>query len=56
MDKKGFKGRFRTIMERLRIGQVLRCQVAGEYRNIGYATLERLIDAEEKVNQGGEVT
>ncbi len=42
-------------MERLRIGKVLRCQAAGEYQNIGYATLERLIDAEEKVNQGGEV-
>ncbi len=42
-------------MERLSIGQVLHCQVAGEYRNIGYATLERLIDAEEEVNRGGEV-
>lgn len=42
-------------MERLRIGQVLRCQAAGEYQNIGYSTLGRLIDAEEKVNQGGEV-
>jgi len=55
LDKKGFRGRFRTIMERLRIGQVLCCQAAGEHQTIGYTTLERLIDAEEKVNQGGEV-
>jgi hypothetical protein len=38
-------------MERLRIGKVLR----GEYQTIGYVTLARLIDVEEKVNQGGEV-
>ena len=41
-------------MERLKLRQVLCCQAASEYRINGYVTLERFIDTEEKVNQGGE--
>jgi len=51
MDRRGFKGRFGAVLERLRLGQVSRCQAAREL-NIGYATLKRLIDAEE--HEGGQ--
>jgi DNA invertase Pin-like site-specific DNA recombinase len=47
MDRRGFKGRFGAVLERLRLGQVSRCQAAREL-NIGYATLKRLIDAREQ--------
>jgi hypothetical protein len=52
MDRKGFKRRFGAVLERLRLGQVSRCQAAKEL-NIGYATLKRLIDAEEQVGEQG---
>ncbi len=51
MDRRGFKRRFGAVLERLRIGQVSRCQAAREL-NIGYATLKRLIDAQER--EGGQ--
>ena len=51
MDRKGFKGRFGAVLERLRLGQVSRCQAARDL-NIGYATLKRLIDAQEQ--DGGQ--
>lgn len=51
MDRRGFKGRFGAVLERLRLGQVSRCQAAREL-NIGYATLKRLIDARE--HEGGQ--
>ena len=50
-DRKGFKSRFRVVLERLRLGQVSRCQAAREL-NIGYATLKRLIDTVE--DDGGQ--
>jgi DNA invertase Pin-like site-specific DNA recombinase len=46
MDRKGFRGRFGVVLKGLEHGQVSRCQAAREL-NIGYATLKRLIDAEE---------
>ncbi len=45
-DRRGFKGRFGGVLERLRAGQVSRCQAAREL-GIGYATLKRLIDGKE---------
>jgi len=51
MDRKGFRGRFGAVLERLRLGQVSRCQAARDL-NIGYATLKRLIDAQE--HEGGQ--
>ena len=53
MDRKGFKGRFGVVLERLRLGQVSRCQAAREL-NIGYATLKRLIEAEQREDQDGQ--
>jgi len=53
MDRKGFKGRFGAVLERLRLGQVSRCQAAREL-NIGYATLKRLIEAEQREDQDGQ--
>jgi putative DNA-invertase from lambdoid prophage Rac len=47
MDRKGFKGRFGVVLERLTRGQVSRCQAAKEL-GIGYATLKRLIDSREQ--------
>jgi putative DNA-invertase from lambdoid prophage Rac len=47
MDRKGFKGRFGVVLERLTHGQVSRCQAAKEL-GIGYATLKRLIDHPEQ--------
>ena len=52
MDRKGFPGRFGAVLERLRHDQVSRHQAAREL-NIGYATLLRLIDANEKEKSGG---
>jgi DNA invertase Pin-like site-specific DNA recombinase len=46
MDRRGFKKRFGVVLEQLRTGQVSRCQAARDL-NIGYATLKRLIDAQE---------
>lgn len=51
MDRRGFKRRFGAVLERLRLGQVSRCQAARDL-NIGYATLKRLIDAQE--HEGGQ--
>lgn len=53
MDRKGFKGRFGVVLERLRRGQVSRCQAARDL-NIGYATLKRLIEAEQREDQDGQ--
>ena len=47
MDRRGFKRRFGAVLELLRHGQVSRCQAAREL-GIGYATLKRLIDAQER--------
>lgn len=47
MDRRGFKSRFGVVLERLRHGQVSRCQAARDL-NIGYATLKRLIDNAEQ--------
>jgi putative DNA-invertase from lambdoid prophage Rac len=46
MDRKGFKGRFGVVLERLTRGQVSHCQAAKEL-GIGYATLKRLIESQE---------
>lgn len=45
-DRKGFKKRFGDILERLRDGSISRRQAAKEL-SIGYATLKRLLDAQE---------
>ncbi|MFC2001044.1 recombinase family protein [Chloroflexota bacterium] len=47
MDRRGFKSRFGVVLARLQQGKVSRCQAAREL-NIGYATLKRLIDAQER--------
>jgi DNA invertase Pin-like site-specific DNA recombinase len=52
MDRKGFPGRFGAVLERLTQGQVSRCRAAKEL-GIGYATLKRLIDAEERGDERG---
>lgn len=54
MDRRGFKRRFGDILERLREGSLSRRKAALEL-GIGYATLKRLIDAEDQVPEGGEV-
>ncbi len=51
MDRRGFKSRFGVVLARLHEGKVSRCQAAREL-NIGYATLKRLIDAQER--EGGQ--
>ena len=43
-DRKGFKRRFRDILERLNDGVISRRQAAKEL-GIGYATLKRLLDS-----------
>ena len=45
MDRRGFKKRFGAILERLSSGEISRRDAAKEL-GIGYATLKRLIDAE----------
>jgi len=47
MDRRGFKGRFGAVLARLHEGKVSRCQAARELK-IGYATLKRLIDDQER--------
>ena len=47
MDRRGFKRRFGAVLERLQQGQISRRQAARDLE-IGYATLKRLIDAQEK--------
>ena len=42
-DRRGFKTRYKTILERLRAGDISRRRAAKEL-GIGYATLKRLID------------
>jgi DNA invertase Pin-like site-specific DNA recombinase len=49
-DRRGFSGRFKTILERLRAEEISRRAAAREL-GIGYATLKRLLDAE--ANAGG---
>jgi len=46
-DKRGFKHRFGAVLERLRRGELSRRQAAREL-DIGYATLKRLLDAEDQ--------
>jgi putative DNA-invertase from lambdoid prophage Rac len=43
-DRRGFDSRFKTVMERLKSGEVSRRSAAKEL-GIGYATLKRLLDA-----------
>jgi DNA invertase Pin-like site-specific DNA recombinase len=43
--RRGFKVRYKTILERLRAGDISRRRAAKEL-GIGYATLKRLLDAE----------
>lgn len=45
MDRRGFKNRFGAILERLRSGDISRRMAAKEL-GIGYATLKRLLDAQ----------
>jgi len=47
MDRRGFKGRFGAVLARLHEGKVSRCQATRELK-IGYATLKRLIDDQER--------
>jgi hypothetical protein len=49
-DKRGFKRRFGAVLERLRREEISRRRAAEEL-GIGYATLKRLLDAEDN---GGE--
>jgi DNA invertase Pin-like site-specific DNA recombinase len=44
-DRRGFKNRFGTVLERLGDGTMSRTKAATEL-GIGYATLKRLLDAE----------
>ncbi|MCI0887752.1 MAG: recombinase family protein [Chloroflexi bacterium] len=45
MDRRGFKNRFGAILERLNAGDISRRKAAKEL-GIGYATLKRLLDAQ----------
>jgi DNA invertase Pin-like site-specific DNA recombinase len=47
MDKRGFPTRFKRILERVNTGELSRRKAAKEL-NIGYATLKRLIDAQNR--------
>ena len=47
MDRKGFKRRFGAVLAKLHNGKVSRSEAAKEL-GIGYATLKRLLDAQEK--------
>ena len=47
IDQRGFKGRFGAILERLGKGELSRRKAAQEL-GIGYATLKRLMDKQEK--------
>ena len=49
MDRKGFSRRFGDILERLSAGEISRRKASHEL-GIGYATLKRLIDGQEKAN------
>ena len=51
MDRKGFSRRFGDILERLSAGEISRRKASHEL-GIGYATLKRLIDGQEKANDG----
>jgi len=51
--RKGFKGRFGAILERLNAGDISRRQAAREL-GIGYATLKRLLDAQAKGLDGAK--
>lgn len=44
-DRRGFTDRYKSILERLTVGEISRRKAAKEL-NIGYATLKRLIDSE----------
>ena len=48
-DRRGFKGRFGKVLERIRAGNLSRRDAASEL-GIGYATLVRLIDKQDKGN------
>jgi len=50
-DRRGFNTRSKTILERLCAGDISRRQAAKEL-DIGYATLKRLLDSENKDHQG----
>jgi len=52
MDRRGFKRRFGAVLERLREGSVSRRQAAMEL-GIGYATLKKLLDTEDQVQEAG---
>ena len=43
IEKRGFKTRFKTVMDRIESGELSRRKAAGEL-DIGYATMKRLID------------
>ena len=51
-DRRDFKRRFGAILERLQEGEISRRKAAGEL-GIGYATLKRLIDAQDTGGTGG---
>jgi DNA invertase Pin-like site-specific DNA recombinase len=51
MDRRGFKNRFGAILERHKSGEISRKEAAKEL-GIGYATLKRLLDAEESGGAG----
>jgi len=44
-DRRGFKSRYKTVLERLSAGDISRRRAASEL-GIGYATLKRLLDSE----------
>ena len=50
-DRRGFQARSKTVLERLSAGDISRRQAAKEL-DIGYATLKRLLDSENKDHQG----
>jgi DNA invertase Pin-like site-specific DNA recombinase len=50
-DRRGFLARSKSILERLSAGDISRRQAAKEL-DIGYATLKRLLDSQNRVNQG----
>ena len=52
MDRRGFRKRFGAILKRLRAGEVSRREAAKEL-GVGYATLKRLLDAQNSEGSSG---
>jgi len=53
MDRRGFHNRYKSILERLSVGEISRRRAVKEI-DIGYASLKRLLDSYSTGHQGQE--